>query len=235
MQHLFIHSFIHSFRSPSYDRSIASSKASSPQIAIQCFFNLQYPLISSSCLHRISCVCVIPIPPSVFPSITCFKRQFPLRDVTNPMSFPPYFSHDWSNMLPQHTAKTCTYFWSTFSSVIVSAPYNADLHMSHFTAFFFTCKSNLLIKRVFLTLNYACTMPVLNLIPRIHLASFVNTLPKYFKYSTLSSCFWSILICNGDGCLQILITLVFPTFMSVPYHRTTSCSQSVMLCNDVFP
>jgi hypothetical protein len=35
--------FIHSFRSLSYDRFIASSKASSPQGAIKCFF-LQFPI-----------------------------------------------------------------------------------------------------------------------------------------------------------------------------------------------
>ena len=50
---LFIDSFIHSSRSLSYDRSTASSKASSPRSASS--FNLQHPLVSlssaSSCLR----------------------------------------------------------------------------------------------------------------------------------------------------------------------------------------
>jgi hypothetical protein len=31
-----------------------------------------------------------------------------------------------------------------------------------------------------------------------------------------SSCFWSIILCTGDCCLQITITLVFSTFISIP-------------------
>jgi len=36
------------------------------------------------------------------------------------------------------------------------------------------------------------------------------------KYSTLSSCFWSVLISTGDGRLDYLITLVIP--LSIPFH-----------------
>jgi hypothetical protein len=38
---------------------------------------------------------------------------------------------------------------------------------------------------------------------------------QLLKYSTFSSCFWSIIICNRDGCLQSLITFVFSTFTSI--------------------
>jgi hypothetical protein len=31
--------------------------------------------------------------------------------------------------------------------------------------------------------------------------SLVNMLPRKLKYSILPSCFWCIIICNGDGCL----------------------------------
>jgi hypothetical protein len=38
-------------------------------------------------------------------------------------------------------------------------------------------------------------------------------LPKYLKHSTFSSCFWSNISVTGDGCLEILITFVFSTFI----------------------
>ena len=43
--HSSIHSLLHSFRSLPYDRSIISSKASSPQSAIQCFL-FEFPISS---------------------------------------------------------------------------------------------------------------------------------------------------------------------------------------------
>jgi hypothetical protein len=68
---------IHSFRSLSCDRSIASSKASSPHSRSSASsFNLQYlrsSLRSSrNCLHRLRRLPVL----STFPSETYFKRQF---------------------------------------------------------------------------------------------------------------------------------------------------------------
>jgi hypothetical protein len=79
--HPFIHSFIHSLCSLSYDRSLASSKASSPEVrsSASCF-SLHYLLFSlrssSSCLHVLPRLPVIYLLPSNFPSITCFRRQF---------------------------------------------------------------------------------------------------------------------------------------------------------------
>jgi hypothetical protein len=68
---------IHSFRSLPCDRSIASSKTSSPHSRSSAsYFNLQYfrfSLRSSSrCLRLLPRLPVI----SIFPSKTCFKRQF---------------------------------------------------------------------------------------------------------------------------------------------------------------
>jgi len=57
-------------------------------------------------------------------------------------------------------------------------------------------------------LNAALAMAILDLILRVHLPSFVNMLPKYLKDFTFSSCFWSIIIFTGNGCLEILITFV---------------------------
>jgi hypothetical protein len=64
---------IKSFRSLSYDRSVAFSKASASS------FKLQNPLVflrsSSSCLRILPPHPVTSIFPAIFPSITCFMRQ----------------------------------------------------------------------------------------------------------------------------------------------------------------
>ena len=70
----------------------------------------------------------------------------------------------------------------------------------------------------------------MDLIPSVHLAFFVTMLPKYLKYSTFSGCFWSIIICIWDGYIGILITLVFPTFISIPKYLTILNSLSIMPC-----
>jgi hypothetical protein len=69
------------FRNLSYDRSIASSKASLQRVGSSASsFNFQYPLLSlrssSSSLHPISRLLVLPIRTYSFPSIMCFSRQF---------------------------------------------------------------------------------------------------------------------------------------------------------------
>jgi hypothetical protein len=71
------HSFNHSYRSPPYDRSIASSKASSPQSAIWCFF-FRFPVHSHSLNPTSSWLRTIPRlhVTSIFPSTTCFRWQF---------------------------------------------------------------------------------------------------------------------------------------------------------------
>ena len=58
-------------------------------------------------------------------------------------------------------------------------------------------------------------------------------LPKYLNHSTFSSYFWSIIIVIGDGCLEILITFVFSTFISMPYQLPISISLSIMPCSTV--
>ena len=69
--------FIHSIFSLPSDRSIASSKASSPHNAIQCFL-FRYPVfcVSGSCLRLLLHLPVASILPIIFPSSTCFRRQF---------------------------------------------------------------------------------------------------------------------------------------------------------------
>jgi hypothetical protein len=89
-------------------------------------FNLQYPLFSlrssSSCLHLLLHLPVTSILLSVFPSITCFRRQFLckkwpillaiLLSVVGYSCLPWlfvtlfHFSHDWSNWSPSFYSTT---------------------------------------------------------------------------------------------------------------------------------
>ena len=73
------YSFIHS--AVSHDRSTVSSNTSSHRVRSSASSsNFQYPLFSlrasSSCLHLLPRVTVTSILLSVFPSITCVRRQF---------------------------------------------------------------------------------------------------------------------------------------------------------------
>jgi hypothetical protein len=65
------------------------------------------------------------------------------------------------------------------------------------------------VKRAFFLLNAAFAMAILALISRAHRASFVIMLPKQLNSSTFSTGFFIYLNCNGVGCLEILIVLVF--------------------------
>ena len=88
--------------------------------------------------------------------------------------------------------------------------------MYHLTSFFFKLKSNFLVKRIFFLLNAALAMVILNLISRVHAASFVIMLSSY---STYSGYFLYLIVCIGDVCLDIIIiiiTLVSSTFISIP-------------------
>jgi len=114
-------------------------------------FNFQYPLISlkssSSCLHLPPQLPITSILPSIFPSITCFIRQFlrmmwPIQIAFLHLLYVWYsclhylcvillhFSHDQSNwsfsiLLQHHISKLSMYFWPTFRSIQVSTPYKA--------------------------------------------------------------------------------------------------------------
>ena len=73
-------------------------------------------------------------------------------------------------------------------------------------------------------------MAILDLISHVHLPSSVNMLPRWLKHFTFSSCFWSIVIVIGDGCLGILIILFFPCLFpchSIYQWSITNCSRSI--------
>jgi hypothetical protein len=84
--------------------------------------------------------------------------------------------------------------------------------MQHFTSFFLT--SDLLVKSGLLLFNTAFAMVTQALISTVNLAQFaIIMLPQQLKYTTLSSRF---LTCHNLYCLEMLITLFFPTFISSP-------------------
>ena len=88
--------------------------------------------------------------------------------------------------------------------------------MQHFTCFFPKFKSNLLVKRVFILLNAAFTMTILDLISRLQLASFVIMLPIQLKYSTFPSCFGSIKFRTGDRSFHSY----YLSFFYIHFHCT---------------
>ena len=86
---------------------------------------------------------------------------------------------------------------------------------------------------VFFLLNAAFSMVILDLTSRVHLTPFVIMIPKYFKYSTFSTGFWSIIMWTGDGWLEILITSVA---FHIHFHYIASLfsiSLSIMPCSAV--
>src|SRR5215475_13996642 len=94
-------------------------------------------------------------------------------------------------------------FLSTVRSYQVSAPYKTIFKMQHFTSFFLSSKSILLVKRALFLLNAVFAITILDLISQVHLPSFVIMLHNYLKDSTLSSCFWFIISFTGNGCREI--------------------------------
>ena len=137
-----------------------------------CFQYHFFSLISSS-----KCLCLLPrLPvtstlPSIYPSITCFRRQFlckkrpiqsafllPIVYKILPFSFtlcntPSFLTRSIqlisSILLQHHISKLSRYSWSTFLTVQLLAPIKAVLKLDQFSSFFLNFQSNLLVKRVF--------------------------------------------------------------------------------------
>jgi hypothetical protein len=96
--------------------------------------------------------------------------------------------------------------FKNFQVFLISCPKRPGLstiqtmnQIKHFTIFFLKFKSSVLVKRVFLSLNAAFAMAILDLISHVHLPSFVKTQPNYLIHSSFCSGFWSIIIFTGDG------------------------------------
>ena len=148
-------SLLSSFHSLSYDKSMVSSKANSPQSAIYCFnFQLQCPLVSlkpSSCLRHRPFPLATSTLPSIFPSRVCFRRQIVQKMCSVQLSclffivcliflsFLTMYSTSsfltrsvqliFSILLQHHISELSRYFRSTVWSVQVSAPYKSMIQM----------------------------------------------------------------------------------------------------------
>ena len=129
-----------------------------------------------------------------------------------------------SILLQRYILKLTGYFLSTFRSVQVSEPHTAMLQVKLFIIFFLKFKSSLQVKTAYVLLNAAFSMAKLDWISCLHP-------PRQVKYSTFSECFWSTIIFIWNGCFEILITLVFPTFTSIPFHLPVSFSLTIMPCS----
>ena len=118
-------------------------------------FKWEYPLLSwrssSSFVLLLPRLLVTSISPFIFPSITCFRRQFlrkmwPIQlafrfliscriflcslTLSNPSSFLTWSVQQiFSILLQHHISKLYRYFWSAAWSVQVSAPYKTMLQM----------------------------------------------------------------------------------------------------------
>jgi hypothetical protein len=100
-------------------------------------------------------------------------------------------------------------------------------NIQHHTKLCFKCstlllsiKYNFLVKVFFFLFNAAFSVEILDLILRVHLASFVIMIRKYLKYYTFFSCFLYIAISIGDCSIEILITSPPPSHPFL-FHRTT--------------
>jgi len=147
-KHPFIHLVVCLTTGPKQALHIVWSKASS--------FKWEYPFLSlrssNSFLRLLPCLPVTSIPPCIFPSITCCRRQFlrkmwPIQfafclliscriflcslTVSNISSFLTWSVQlIFSILLQHHISKLSRCFWSTARSVQVSAPYKAMLQTS---------------------------------------------------------------------------------------------------------
>ena len=203
---------------PKWFLYIVRSRASS--------FNWQYSPLSlrssSSFLRLLPRLLVTSIRLFIFPSITC-RRQFlrkmwPIQlafrfliscmiflcslTLSNTSSFLTWSVQlIFSILLQHHISKLSRCFWSvapelpSFSTIQSHAP-NVAFHQ-----FLPQIKSDLLVKRFFFLLNASFARTILDLISQVHLPSSVNMLPKYLEHFAFPSCFWSIVIVTGDGCL----------------------------------
>ena len=108
----------------------------------------------------------------------------------------------------------------TLSELSQFQNHTAMLQMKQFISFSLKFKSSLHVTRAYFLLNAAFSMAKLDWISRLHM-------PRQMKYSTFSECFWSTIIFIWKGCFEILNTLVFATFNSIPFHLPISLSLSV--------
>jgi len=98
-----------------------------------------------------------------------------------------------SILLQHHSSKLSRYFWPSFRSVHVSAPYTAMGRMWHFNCFFLTFKSYQRLTKVFM-LNATAANAILGVTARVLLAWKYESEPAWPTRDTcpvsLSTVFW---------------------------------------------
>jgi hypothetical protein len=135
-----------------------------------------------------------------------------------------------SKHLQHHISKLTRNFWSTLRSVQVSAPYEAMFQMQHFTSIFLKCKFNLLVKRAFWLLNvFFHGSNGCNIMCTSYIIYYRAT--QTVEIFHILKLFWYMIICIGDGCLEIPIILVFSTFISIQQFLPISISLSIKPCS----
>ena len=186
-------------------------------------------MLSSSRLRLLPRLPFTPIIPSVFPSVTCFRRQFlcnmwPIRlafllfilyriflsslTVCNTTSFiTRSVQLFFSLLLQHHISKLSRYFSSSFQGAQFSSPYKATPQVLHFTVFFLLkFKANFLVKRFFLV-ECCFSKAILDLISCYILQHLLSVWRNGLNIAY--SPFFSTMNCTGDSCLQVITTLAF--------------------------
>lgn len=124
-------------------------------------------------------------------------------------SFSPYSSQDISFFLNFQIFMTYFSVYLIFSILL----------QYHFSKLFsYLLSASELYKAMTYTWDFINSFPLLlTLIYLVDLPSFATWFSKYLSYRTLSNYFWPILVCNGAGCLNILISFYFFTLISMTY------------------
>ena len=165
---------------------------------------------SSSCLHLLPHLSFTSTLPSIIYLMTCFKGQrlsemWPfqltflyfvvLLSSLTPCNISSFFTRTALTDLFHHSPAPRTYFWSIFWSVRVS--FHTKLYSKGSILLVSSWSSSAICwwQRVYFSKAVFAVL-ILDLISCVHLASFVITLPRQLKCSTLSSCFCSITMCT---------------------------------------
>ena len=196
-------------------------------------FNFQYLLVSlrssSSSSHLLSRFSDT----YIFPSLACFRRRFlrkmwpvqlafhccVIQDVSLLLDFSLFIIHmiganDSLQLSPMTRLKKLKVFLVYFPKCQVSAEQKTMLQMYHSTSFFpLNFRSNLLVKSLLAECCFCHSNPWFNF-------TRISCIICYKATKTVQNipllCFLSITVCNGNDCLEILITSVFSTFVSTP-------------------
>src|SRR6266550_7372267 len=121
-----------------------------------------------------------------------------------------------SILLHTHISNASILCFSLFLIVHVSDPYKNTLHTKHFANLFLNELSNFPHNILFFLLNASFAIPILAFISASLFHLQVNLVPKYL-YSTTCCIFFPFTFNFTSSLSPILMTLVFPTLIFIPY------------------